>query len=917
MGIAEGTRIGPYTFQRELGRGGMGTVYLAEDSRLGNRCAIKVLHEHLTHDETTLTRFQNEVRAASSIQHPCIVKVRPIERLDSGPWCYVMEYVDGPTLTEFCRRRREPIPPRLILEIVGPICVAFDLLHMVPIVHRDLKPDNVLIVQQGGSVYPRVLDFGIAKRLGEPGPTRPGLAPGTVAFMAPEQAIGGAVDRTCDVYSLGVMIYWMATGGHLPYEVSDAVMYFAQVNEPPIDPRRRCSEISETLASVILTAIHADPVRRPRSMGALALMLSRCVPDGADVLRAHAPELLRVGNLDETYRAPSARRNAPTARRYDYGPALGKGGMAEVVRATLRGAGHFAGPRAIKLILPEFAQSPEFVQMFHDEARIASLLQHRNIVRVLEHDEDELGRLYLAMELVDGIDLNKLWLSGPIPHGVTIWILCEVLEALDYIHELPPSSPLASPDEIAARGNVRGLVHRDVSHHNVLLSWLLDVKLSDFGIAKTRSATAAVGSKLIKGKVGYMSPEQASAADRLDGRSDLWAIGVMLWELLTGQVLFPVSDNFAATLYAVVFSEIARPCTVRPGIPPDLDLITMRLLERDLSRRFQSAREVIDALRACTSAPRDGRAELGRLLAERFPERARPVPTVPAPRPTAPTTVAIAPRASAPPSSSASGPPPSSSASGTAPANSASQEHASPASAGVAFAVSSPSTPAAPWGSTTTGHTAGQTQPIAGRSSRWVLLIATVALSLAVVVAIAASMRVHDASAVSERSIPEPSAATRATPGPSASSAPPAAVPVAAGSAAPATLSPAVGSGPVPASPTAGSAAPVAPTAFATLTTVMISTTPPDARVHVGGIERPVTAAGSRLMIQVPIGTQLHIRAERDGFHPLNQDLTVDQQHQSVTLTLVPRTPTAIRTPDAKPTAPARPPRVRRPEILE
>jgi eukaryotic-like serine/threonine-protein kinase len=266
--------------------------------------------------------------------------------------------------------------------------------------------------------------------------------------------------------------------------------------------------------------------------------------------------------------------------------------------------------------------------MFHQEARIAALLSHRNIVRVLEHDRDPMGRLYVAMEFVDGIDLDKLRQTGPIPHAVIIFVLCEVLEALDFAHDLPPTSPLASSEEVAARGNARGIVHRDVSHHNVLISWLPEVKLSDFGIAKLRSATAADGSKMVKGKAGYMAPEQARASNKLDERADLWAIGVMLWELLTGQPLFN-QDTFADVLAAVLYGEIVRPGVVCADVPADLDAITMRLLQREPSERYRKARDVIAALRGCAAAGGDGRAELARLLVARFPERALPVSAPP------------------------------------------------------------------------------------------------------------------------------------------------------------------------------------------------------------------------------------------------------------------------------------------------
>ena len=829
MEIATGTQTETLTFLRELGHGGMGTVYLAEDRKLGKRCAVKVLHQHLTQDETARARFQNEVRTAAALDHPAIVKTYAIDELPDGRPCCRMEYVEGPTLSEFCKRRGEPLPLGLILQIIGPICEAFDLLHALHIVHRDLKPDNVLIVERGGQPYPRVLDFSVAKRIDEPRLTSPGVAPGTAAYMAPEQAKGDAVDRSADVYSLGVMMYWMATGGHLPYEVADAMMYFAQVSEPPVDPRRRYSDISELAASVMLTAIQREAGRRPKSMGALALMFARCVvgdglqPDGTAILRACAPNLLVVGNLDETLRSPGVlgSRGAHAAVwKYDYGPALGRGGMAEVVRATLRGEGQFAAPRALKLILPEFAASPEFEQWFHQEARIAALLEHRNIVRVLDHDRDPMGRLYLAMEFVEGVDLDKLRRSGTMPFAVAIFVLCEVLEALEFAHDLPPTSPLASPEEIAARGGARGIVHRDVSHHNVLVSWLADVKLSDFGIAKLRTATAAAGSKLIKGKPGYMSPEQAGAQEKLDGRSDLWAIGVMLWELLTGQALFEF-DNFARTISAVLWDEIPRPRVVRPGIPMDLEAIAMRLLDRDLTRRFQTAREVIAALQACQAASRDGRGELARLLAERFPERARRVPA-----------------------------PPIASSPTDAPGQSSPDRRA--------FAVSSADSAGPPWQlSSTTGHAQGQAvgSP-AHRARRWPWIAAVVVLLATLPVV--AWMRHTDPRAAEAASDARPTSTDTASTRPAVAP-------------------------PVPSAPP-----PPAPSAAPSPVTATIATEPPGATVRIEAPDLPPKAERSPLTIHVRPGTRVRLRAELEGFQAGRQDTTIDHDGQAVVMTLVP-----------------------------
>ncbi len=161
-----------------------------------------------------------------------------------------------------------------------------------------------------------------------------------------------------------------------------------------------------------------------------------------------------------------------------------------------------------------------------------------------------------------------------------------------------------------------------MSHGNVMVSWYGAIKVMDFGIAKLREATQAPGSALISGKPAYMSPEQATTAVAIDGRSDLFAVGIMLWELMTGQFLFQ-RDNQQATLAAVLFDRISAPSTLRRDVPADLEAVTMRLLERDLAARYQTAQEAYAAVMACGAAlSRGAKLELQQAMRARFPDRA-------------------------------------------------------------------------------------------------------------------------------------------------------------------------------------------------------------------------------------------------------------------------------------------------------
>ncbi len=282
--------------------------------------------------------------------------------------------------------------------------------------------------------------------------------------------------------------------------------------------------------------------------------------------------------------------------------------MAEVFQASTMGAEGFSRKVAIKRVLPGFSDNEAFAKMFIDEAQISAQLVHPNIVSVLDFDRDAEARLFLVMELVEGKDLDALLATGLLPIPLVIYVIGEVLRGLGHAHDLPVGT------------NVRGVVHRDVSPHNVLLSWEGAVKVSDFGIAKARAASEATASVFIKGKPAYMSPEQANG-QALDGRSDLFAVGIMLWEMLVGRRLF-IGEDTRSTLAAVLFGQIPRPRSLRPEVPKDLERITMKLLERDLPARYATAELALADLLHCADAPKAGRELLTATLTERFPGQA-------------------------------------------------------------------------------------------------------------------------------------------------------------------------------------------------------------------------------------------------------------------------------------------------------
>lgn len=295
---------------------------------------------------------------------------------------------------------------------------------------------------------------------------------------------------------------------------------------------------------------------------------------------------------------PRARRDepAPARRRYRLKRPLGRGGMAEVFLAAAEGDMGFSRAVAVKRLHRRISRDPAHAALFAEEARLSGRLSHPNVVSAVDFLPGDDGRHWLVLEHVDGMSLEGLRSSGPIPFAAAAFVAREVLAALRYVHGL-------------------GLVHRDVSPDNVLLSRAGDVKLSDFGISRPASAEPS-GPMARGGKAAYGSPEQLLGG-RVDFRSDLFAAGVVLWEMLAGRGL--AGDVPAGQAAArVAFGSVGPPGEFRAGVPDALSSVAMRLLEKRPGGRYQSADEALDGLLAWGGMPADGRSLLASLLAERM-----------------------------------------------------------------------------------------------------------------------------------------------------------------------------------------------------------------------------------------------------------------------------------------------------------
>lgn len=278
--------------------------------------------------------------------------------------------------------------------------------------------------------------------------------------------------------------------------------------------------------------------------------------------------------------------------RYLIHGVIGHGGMAAVHLGRLRGDAGFSRVVAVKRLQESLAHDPSFVRMFTDEARLAARIRHPNVVPTLDvvSRGDE---LFHVMEYVHGETVARLvraakQVGAKVPVDVAVRVACDTLHGLHAAHE--------ATDE---RGEALGLVHRDVSPQNVIVGVDGVARVLDFGVAKARGLSQTTKAGGIKGKVGYMPPEQLYG-ERVDRRADVYASGVVLWEMLTGKRLFAGEEGEDALALALT-APVSRPSIHNELVDDELDRIVLRALDRERDKRFATAQQMADAVVAVVS----------------------------------------------------------------------------------------------------------------------------------------------------------------------------------------------------------------------------------------------------------------------------------------------------------------------------
>ncbi len=570
--------------------------------------AIKPFHPPLAAGDEVPGALLAEVRLLAGLAHPNVIRPVTIGESSDGHHL-VMEYVEGSTLDSLRHeawRQGAAIPlavtVRVLLDALAGLAAVHDLAdergRPLGMVHRDMAPRSVLI---GGDGVARIANLCVERRLG---------------YM--EKVSGQHIDRRAELFAVGVML-WEGAANRRLFEPGPDGPRALQHTVPRLD--EVASGVPKGIAAVCARALDPDVTWRYPSAAALAEALENAALD-ADALARHDEVAGLVARL---FAAAAAEREAGAARRRafaagtDMAPSdpdprgqrppvpppppggrpdrfgkyavvrhLADGGMAEVYLARASGIEGFEKNVVIKRLKPELAENPWATELFLQEARIAATLEHPQIAQV--HDVGAVdGSYFFAMEHVHGRDLRLLLREArrrqvAIPLEVAIRIVAELCGALHHAHE-----------KCDGDGVPLGLVHRDVSPSNVLVSYDGAVKLCDFGIAEVTSRRDS-RKRTRAGKLSYMSPEQCRG-DQLDRRSDIFVLAIVLYELTTLTKLFRGTSE-REVMRRVVEGRVRPPSEVSAGYPPELERIVMKSLAVDPAERHATAIQMMLELEA-------------------------------------------------------------------------------------------------------------------------------------------------------------------------------------------------------------------------------------------------------------------------------------------------------------------------------
>jgi serine/threonine-protein kinase len=629
--VALPQRLGRFLLLKLIARGGMGEVFLAATGDIEGAerpVVVKLIRREHAKDASFMARFLDEARVQAQLQHPGVAQIVEASMDEGGQPYVAVEYVEGRSLAEV-RARAIQLGHKIGWAEAVAVCasVAESLAHVherhdssgrpLAIAHRDLSPQNVMVGFAGET---KLIDFGTARGANRRSRTVAGVVYAKPGYVAPEVANGIPGDALVDVYALGVMLWELCSGRRfLQGDASEHMAAVAQ-NRRPMPPVAPAAGAPADLDSVIARMTAHDKntrlsAREAQSELARLLSMAPSLPGGERGVRARVSALLSALYSSEPKRSRSEFYKLLAQARLTLGPedrarkiaapnaseeqiqreiaeGLLPGTRYRVVRKIGEGAGGvvFEGVHidlnrkvALKVLTPERAARPTDAARFRREAWALSKISHRNAVKLYDFGVASDGRLFFAMEYLEGETLERLLgREKAIALADALRIARETSLALEAAHEV-------------------GLVHRDIKPDNLFLTRDGGVKVLDFGVVcapgdGSGKGEGATPSLAFFGTPEYMAPEQIDGSP-IDGRADIYALGSVLYEMVTGRL--PFADTSSVSLLDLKRKlDPEAPGDRAPSrrLPRELDALVLKAMKRNPAERFASAAELRAAI---------------------------------------------------------------------------------------------------------------------------------------------------------------------------------------------------------------------------------------------------------------------------------------------------------------------------------
>jgi serine/threonine protein kinase len=564
--LADGAILdGKYQIRGRLAGGGMGEVYLARRTFLGDEVAVKVIRPVGPDPFVWRERFLRESRACAQLRHPHIVTILDFNIDAEGQPYLVMEYLNGPSLAEELRVRGK-FDLGSVQHLLASVGSALHLAHTSGVVHRDLKPQNIVSHRyETGEIVHKVIDFGLVTLRTDAHETRLTQAHefvGTVAYAAPEQFSGAAPDARADQYSLGVIIYELLAGVRPVDGDGFMVLVDRHLNQPPTPLSERRPDLPATVCDAIMRALAKDPAER--------------WPTVADFVRS-------LDDGEKTITHAVARPVSTLLATYELGPVIGEGRFGSQIHAgTHRALGH---PVAIRTFRHAGRPDREAVRArFLREAR-ALQVPHENLIQVRDFGEDS-ELVYVVTDLLEGCSLAELLARESLALHKVDRFLAQILDATDALHKRGGRICGLSPEIIRV---IEG--HGDGS-----------IAISSAGVCQIQDVLATLSEGTLRAQstddteLLYVAPEVLTGK-AADERSDIYTVGVLGFEMATGRTPYD-ARTLPMLLGAMLEQSPEDARLLRPDLPAHQAAALTRALARQPHARFASASEMLAAWQA-------------------------------------------------------------------------------------------------------------------------------------------------------------------------------------------------------------------------------------------------------------------------------------------------------------------------------